>query len=616
MKPTIVTQSRSRPFFPPRLIIASACILTSVSPLSYGEEMDSLDDVVVTASRTAETTDETLGPVTVISRQAIERSQASSVLELLNRTPGLQVTTSGGPGSASGIFLRGTKSAQTLVLIDGMKMNAPDSGSASLEFLDPSQIERIEIVRGPRSTLYGADAIGGVIHIFTRQGKGKPALTVKTSVGSRTTGNHSINFGGKTGSTRFNLQAGLFETQGYDRTGQSGDDHAYRNKSLSGSLSHALNNSLTLGATFSHNEGKTEYDNGIKDSYPATYFNNTSVNTRASFRINDRWLTRLNLGLSKIANENKISGNPGSETTTKRYAANWVNDIAWADNQQMVTGVDYAHEDVNSSNNYAVDSRYNVGFYAQNTTTFSNSELQTGLRQDHNEAYGNNTTGNISWGFNLPADMRLIASYGTAFRAPTFADLYFPGYENPDLKAETAQNVELSLQGKLSASTHWSVNAYQNTMKDMLEFDMKASKMKNINKARIRGLELNLTTALAQWQLNTNLTFVNPENRSGDNAGNTLIYRADKLFNVNIDRAFGRWSFGATVRAQSASWSDAQNTVEVPGFVTADLRASVQMCPTLKTELKIVNVLDKEYSTSYGYRDEPRGAFVTLSWTP
>ncbi len=612
--------SRSFPFSHAQRVIATACLLIIVSPLSYGETVNNLDDVVVTASRTAETTDETLAPVTVISRQDIERNQATSVVELLNKTPGLQVTTSGGPGSASGIFLRGTKTAQTLVLIDGMKMNAPDSGSASLELLDPSQIERIEIVRGPRSTLYGADAIGGVINIFTRQGRGKPELMVKTSVGSRTTGNHSINFGGKTGNTRFNLQGNLFETHGYDRTTpQSGDDDAYRNKSFSGSLSQTLNKTLILGTTFSHNQGKTEYDNGDNGdngSYPTTYFNNTAINTYASLNVNDLWLTRLNLGYSDLVSDNKIAGNPNSTTTGKRYCANWLNDIAWAGNQRLVTGMDYAHEHVNSSNHYTVDSRYNVGIYAQNTTTFSHSALQTGLRRDHNEAYGDNTTGHISWSVNLPAHMRLIASYDTAFRAPTFIDLYFPGYENPDLKAETAQNYELSLQGKLSPSAHWSVNAYQNTMEDMLEYDLQTHKTKNISKALIRGLEFNLTTQLAQWQLNTNLTFVNPENRSGDNAGNTLLYRADKLLNITIDRIVGRWSVGGTVRAQSASWSDPQNTVEVPGFVTADLRVSVQMTSTVKTQLRVVNVLDKEYSTVNGYVDEPRGVFVTLSWTP
>ncbi len=207
-----------------------------------------------------------------------------------------------------------------------------------------------------------------------------------------------------------------------------------------------------------------------------------------------------------------------------------------------------------------------LGCLPQNVTSMEHGELQLGGRYDKNEAYGDKTTGSVSWGVNLPHQMRLVTSYGTAFRAPTFMDLYYPGSERPDLKPETAKNAEIELRGQFGDASQWSVNLYQNRMSDMLIWGNGG--MENIEDARIQGIELSLTTVLVNWDINANASFLDPENKT---TGKQLLRRAEQLFNLNVDRDFGRWSVGGTFRAQGSSWNDVGNTQKVAGFGTMDL---------------------------------------------
>ncbi|WOG26697.1 TonB-dependent receptor domain-containing protein [Endozoicomonas sp. 8E] len=588
--------------------------------LQASEEIIELEEVVVTASRTAQSVDEALAPVTVITREEIERSQATSVPELLSKTPGMQIEQSGGPGSKVGIFLRGTRTAQTLILIDGVKASSMDFGEAPIQHLDPDQIQRIEIVRGPKSSLYGANAVGGVIQIFTRKGTGNPKLTVKVGGGSRGTGDYGLNYGGEVDGTRFNLGARLFETQGYNRTfatsGLDADDDAYRDKSLSGSISKRYSSGLEAGLSFTHVEGKSEYDSSFNTENTYTLFNSTEFNGFVFVPVTEQWGTRLDIGYGIDKRDDKGSTTYPSYATTKRNTFSWQNDLNWTENQFLVTGIDYSDEHLTeSSNEYGVEDQYNIGVFAQNTSTFSRSELQIGLRRDKHEVYGYNNTGNIAWGIDLPKGMKIIASYGTAYRAPTLGDYYTPAGPNLTLKPETAKNKELELSG-LVGDSRWSVNIFQNDINDMLEYNSDAQKTENIEKARIRGIEFVLSTELFGWHTRSNMTFLDPEFRGDLYNGNVLYRRAKQLFVLDTNRVYGKWSVGGTFRAQGKTYNDQANTKEVAGFGTVDLRMAYQLTTELKTEAKVVNLMDKEYSSNLGYRDEPRGVFFTLTWTP
>ncbi|WP_211824974.1 TonB-dependent receptor domain-containing protein [Kistimonas asteriae] len=598
----------------------------------HAEDVYEMDNVVVTASRTAQTIDETLAPVTVISRKDIEQSQASSVPELLKRVPGMQVATTGGAGSTTSIYLRGTKTAQTLVLLDGHRIDSATSGSASLQHINPDMIERIEVVRGPRSSLYGADAVGGVIQIFTRKGHADPRLSLKVGAGSRGTSEYGVNYGGNVEGTRFNIGGKLFETNGYDntaiKTGYAGDDDAYRNKSFTASVSHTFDNQIEAGFNLLHSEGKNEYDNTWNtDVRPYDEFRFSTVNAFLNLPVTDSWTTRINTGYSNELGENFQKMPNGTHTKngsikSMRNTASWLNDVAWADNQLLTTGIDYTNDRIDTKpTSYSVNSRYNKAVFVQNQSSFENSDLQVGLRRDKNEAFGYKTTGNISWGVNLSDDYRLISSYGTAFRAPSMMDLYYPGSENPDLKPEKSKNAEIELRGIINDTSHWSVTAFQNDMDDMLIWfstGPMTGYMENVEKARIRGIEASLTTQLAAWDITASATYLDPKNLSDDPKvkDKVLQRRARQLFSLDADRTFGRFSFGGTLRAQGKSYDDVENHDRLSGFATVDLRTSYRFTPAVKGELKLVNLMDKEYQTTKSYEGEPRGVFVSMTWTP
>ena len=596
--------------------ISVAVTLATIAGNAHAELIHRMDQVVVTAARRAETVDETLAPVTIINRQEIERSQVTSVTELLSQVPGVQIASNGGLGSKSGVFIRGTSTEQTLILMDGQKINTAQAGAAPLEYLDPDQIERIEVVRGPRSTLYGADAVGGVINIITRKGAGTPGFTFKAGGGSRKTGEYSANFGGESGSTRFNIGARLFETAGYDRTatrvGFDGDDDAFRNKSASASLSHDFGH-ISTGVNISHTQGKAEYDVNWPTSpqgLPISNFELTNINTFVTANINNVWASRLEIGALRDGLEDE--GPSPSHAINKRYSVSWVNELAWADNQFLITGFDYADDHTVTSYQYTADERNNTGIFAQNLTSFNTSELQLGARYDNNEAHGGKTTGQVSWGFQLARQLRLVASYGTAFRAPTFMNLYSVPSGDPDLNPETAKNAEIELRGQLNNESHWSINVYHNDIDDLIIYS--EGKMRNVEKARIQGIEFATTTRIQDWDINASFSLLNPENRT---LGTWLVRRSRQLFAVRTDKEFGRWSLGGTFRGQGSAWDSTDNkTKKISGFGTVDLRASFSIAEDLKTQLKVVNLLDKEYSTAEGYIDEPRGVFATLIWSP
>ena len=619
----------------PLALVTAAIIGSSVTGMTQAEEAIKLGDVVVTASRTAQSIDETLAPVTVITREDIERKQATSVTELLDTVPGVSVTTNGGPGSNASIFIRGADFEETLVLVDGQRIGSATLGTTSIQYLDPQQIDRIEVVRGPRSSLYGADAIGGVIQIFTRKGHGKPKLMVRAGTGSRDTNQLGVNFSGSVDKTSYNLGASLFETQGYDFTndnfssnaGKNLDKDAYRNKSLSANFSHQLDDALELGASFTHVEGKNEYDDKYSTAkYAHQEFKTTAVKAYGNLEVNDAVISKLDLGYSKNHSNDVVTGKDDSKFVTKRVSATWQNDIALSETQLLTAGLDYYKDSIESSNVYADpktgkehDSRYNYAAFAQDQISFNGADLQVGLRADKNEAYGTNNTGNISLGFDLPTGQRLISSFGTGFKAPTFNNLYFPKVGNPDIKPERSKNYELELRGQ-NQGVKWSFIVFRNDIKDLIDWapdpipsDPYRYTPSNVADARLQGLESSISTNVSGWALSSAITLLDPKNQKSDKV---LVRRARQSFKANADRNIGKYSIGGTLKAQSHSFEDDANKKRIAGFTTADLRMAYQFDSALKGELKLTNVFDKDYENARGYRAEPRGAFVTFIWTP
>ncbi|KQO28559.1 TonB-dependent receptor [Pseudomonas sp. Leaf83] len=600
--------------------------------LSLAAEPYVAEPLVVTSGRLAEPQAQATAATTVFERDDIERLQVSSVTELLERVPGLSVVRTGGAGSQTGVFLRGTSTAQTLVLVDGQRIAAASSGTSSLEFLAPEQIERIEVVRGARSALYGSDAIGGVIQIFTRQGDGQGLKPyARLAAGSDSTYQRTLGLSGGDKRTRFHLGAALDETAGIDATrdsfGANGDDDAYRNRSFSLNLSHRFNDNLQVGVSALDQRGQVEYDDVFTGLLPTTDFQVSSLSGFIDGHLNEHWSSRLEIGHSKDQRDTGDDSLAAPDYsfftyTTYRDSASWVNTLTLTDHQQILAGADWYEDRLHSSTAFAEDSRWNRAAFVQHRYTGDTFSTELGLRHDDNQQFGSENTWNAALTLPLNSANDLILSYSEGFRAPTFNDLYDPWAGNPDLQAERSKSYEIQWRSRYSDTGSLQTSVYRTDIEDaIVANEVSFYVPQNVQHARINGFEAAVQQELFGWQGNLALALIDPRDRD---SGHTLLRRAKRTLSLDLDRRFGDVSLGAGWRAVSGRYDDADNEIEMSGYGLLSFRAAWQAMPELGLSLKLDNLLDKDYAEAtystpngrFGYNSAGRTALFAVSWTP
>lgn len=611
------------------------------------EDALKLSDTLITANRDLEARDHSTTASTVFTREDIERLRPSNVLDLLTRVPGVQVATYGGRGAGYSLFIRGTSSAQSLILIDGVRVGSATAGGASLQYLTVEQIERVEVLRGSRSAIYGADALGGVVQIFTRRASGEGLKPyVRLAGGSDGAWERNLGLSGDNGQTRFNLSASLEEVAGYDRTETSYDSDAdhdgYRNRSLAFNVRHRFGERLEAGLSTLDQRGKAEFDNpfGRWDgatftSNPAEPYDRFVISTTAAYldaQVTERWNSRIEFGHSEDKQENFDKLFPGSTVNNNyRDSVSWLNKLALDDANTLRLGADYLNDKVRSSNDFAEPSRWNQAVFVQHGFAGEHFSTELGLRHDKNEQYGSENTFNAA--LTLPVDARnqLVFSYTEGFRVPTFADLYWPvdwssGYVgNPGLSPEQSKGYEIQWRSQIAASTRLEIAAYRTDFRNLLGGGTDPvtglSTQVNVTRARIQGLEANLEQDLLGWQTQLGLSVIDPRSRED---GHTLPYRARRTLSLDVDRRFGDFGVGASWRAVSRSYSDTANEKEVAGHGVVDLRGSWQATNELGFDLTLANLFDQEYSRlsysyggeDYGYREQPLSVMLGMTWSP
>lgn len=588
------------------------------SPLVLANEASTLDTIVVTADRKARTVDEILAPVTVITRKDIEKYQATSLPEVLRRVPSINITNSGGVGKATSVFIRGTNSSHVLVLIDGIKMGSATTGTVAFEDLPLDQVERIEVVRGPRSSLYGSEAIGGVIQIFTRKGgKGfQPEISV--SAGSHNTQKANLNLAGGNDATWYNLNAGTEKTDGFNATANNKEPDAdgYARDSVALRAGHRFSTSTEAEVSLLQAQGNNDYDGSFGNQGE---FVQQAVSGKLRHTVGDKAVLTAQLGQAKDESDNLKDGVFKSRFNTTRNTASLQADVAVSSNGSLTVGIEQQQDKVNSNTTYTVASRDNTGLFGNYQTTLGATQLDISARQDDNEQFGKHTTGGVAVGRDLPNGMRVTAAYGTAFKVPTFNNLYYPFSGDASLQPEESQNTELGVSGKaVSDKVQWSASAFSNSIDNLISYPPPTYKVSQTDKALIQGVELSAGTQLAGWDVNANLTFQKPENSSGADAGKNLMLRPERLANVDIDRDLGQFRVGATLRGESQRYTDTANTEskKLGGYGTLDLRADYKLAKSWTVGAKLSNVLDKDYQTNNGYNQDGVNGLVTVKYAP
>lgn len=599
-----------------KLLCCCAAVL-AVSGVSSHAQESSLNPVVVTATRVAQTENETLAAVTVITRKDIEKSQATNVQELLRGLPGVDFAVSGGYGKETYLFLRGTNAGHTLVLINGVKVGSATAGAPTLQFLPVSEIERIEIVRGPRSSLYGSEAIGGVIQIFTRKGNGPLVPRAEIMLGSLHTNETSAGVSGGSETSWFNIHAGRYATRGIDaRPIELEPDHdGVVNRYGSFRFGYRLATKTEIEIHGLHSNGNTEYDIPAP-SANETNFKNQAGGIQLRTQPTSVWHTSIQSSASRDDSLN-FRG-PGSSVTrfeTKRRMLSWQNDFTLADRQLLTVGYDKQEDLVRSTTDFAKTSRENDAVFALYQGGLYDHDWQASVRHDDNEQFGEHNTGSVAYGYALSPKHRVFISYGTAFRAPGFSDLYWPGpfsAGNPNLKPEESKSYEIGVSGK-SVDNRWAIQVFRTEIENLIVLTGPLFLPTNVNHATISGVELLGSTHVGNWDFSGNFTYLDP---TDETTGNYLKRRSRHIAKVDIDRQIGNTEIGAGLVAHSERYENEQNTIRLGGYTIFNLRAQHRFSRDWKLGGRIENATDKEYRTVDGYNSVGRAYYMTLSYQP
>ena len=600
------------------------------------EDALKLPQTLITGSRQVEARSDSSSANTVFTRGDIDRLQPTSLTDLLGRVPGVQVARSGGRGGLPGIYIRGTKSAQSLVLVDGQRMANATSADSNLQYLNIDQIERVEVLRGSRSVIYGSDAIGGVIQIFTRRGADQaPQLRLHSAIGSYGSSLNSAGVSGGDTQTRFNLSAALENTAGINRTRESfpsdNDHDAYRNNSLNLNFSHQLTEQLEFGLTALKNVGKTELDNPSGRWDPATGnisgqqqysdFDISSVGSFVDAQLTERWNSRLELGHSENREKTRDKLSPDIYSfNTYRNSLNWQNNLTLDDKNSLILGADAYEDSVRSNTPFDKDNRWNRAAFIQHRFAGDYFSTELGLRHDSNQQFGSNNTWSASLTVPLNANNDVLLSYSEGFRAPTFNDLYYPDYGNPALKPEHSKSYEVQWRSQLSASSRLETSLYRTDIRDAIVADTQWIQQ-NIGAARITGFESALQQEWFGWQSSLGIAIIDPRDRE---TGHTLSRRARRTLSLDLDRQFDRLGVGASWQAVSRSYNDEKNERPIAGYGLLGLRGNWKVSPQVRLDLKVDNVLDKTFTRAlydynanyYAYREERRTVQLAITWTP
>ena len=579
----------------------------------YAAEQEEQEAVIVTATRTAQTADESLASVNVITRDDIEQSQAQDIMQLLNLQVGIDVARTGGPGQSTSLFLRGTDSNQTLVLIDGVRAASATTGSFAWQHISLTDIERIEIVRGPRGSLYGSDAIGGVIQIFTRNNKG---AHVRGQVGSYNSKLVEAGVGGGD-KLKYSLNVAAQETDGFSATTGSlyPDDDGYRNGSASGRLMIPLSKNTELKFSGWYADSETEYDEGVQESA------NAILDARLLNQTTANWDQILSAGLSK--DDSKFNDAYASSFNTERFMADWQHNVTLALNHLLTAGLSTLNDKVTNidlltdTTVYDESLRNNAAFIALQSQLGQHNFNLSG-RVDDYESFDNHSTGNIAWGYDVQSAMRLTASYGSGFRAPSLNELFSPGFGggfyagNPDLQPETSRTVEFGLRYKSDPNQHLRISIYRNAIENLIANEGVNFQSINIDEVQIDGLELEYTYSQPNWSLLANITL----QEAIDTSDNTkLIQRPDEKFSLQLRRALtdeGSVGLEWVYVGERLDGSDKDKILDPYHLI--NLSGVVKMEKNLWLEARIDNLFDEDYELVYGYNTPGLSVFVGVNY--
>ena len=615
-----------------RLIFSALLASVLVAPVAHAQQPNDdeneLEEIVVTATRIPTPLADTLPTTAIITAEDIERIKPQDFGELLKLKSGIGFRDSGGRGSSGGLFVRGTRTEQTLILIDGIRVSSATNGATAIQRIPLEAIERIEIIKGPMSGVYGADAIGGVIQIFTKQFLQEGATgVVNVTAGS----NHLRQYSTRAayGEENYSVSASLSteSTDGINRTtfteGENADRDSFKQNSGSFSLASNPTDELAIELNHVQSSSKTEYDN-TRPSHGKNWYSLGKLATTALHIENEHSENIRLSGTFGTTKDYLKSNNPGGfghgnnfETTKTDYSIQA--DLIFSAQNQVSVGVDYQKDKVESNNvPYGESDRTNKGIFLLWQYQGDRSSSAVSMRNDRNSAYSSNSNYSLQQSFDISNQYKIIASYGTAFRAPTFNQLYWPGFGTPDLKPEKSKSLELSLRANLD-EVSWQINAYHTKIKDFISPSDES--VSNIDSSTLKGIEIELSRQWDDYNFDANLDYLDAQD---DKTGMFLSDRARAAASIELGKQTDNLYVGVDAfiehsRFDSIGFGESAKLLRLPGYALWGITANYQFSDKLSISGRIDNLFDKEYVTNlineqHSYRNEGRTIEMSLEY--
>lgn len=605
-------------------------ILLSVAgglPVSSVAANETLNPLVVTASRIAEDTGRTSADVTVIDRQQIESSQAATVLDLLRSQAGMDVETSGGPGKSSFLYLRGSSSGQVLVLIDGARVSSTTTGGFDWSSLTTLNIERIEIVRGPQSTLYGSDAMGGVVQIFTRKGSGTPKVELGGEYAGRYgdgSGHASVS-GATDSGIHYSLAGEARRSRGFSVAANGTEADHFRFNGFSGRIGMPVGEGeIELTGRFAHSE------NGLDGGFPfGDVLNFTSSNDQSSYGLkgsyplNDYWESSLALAQfdEKLVLRDPVNITNNADITSRIQRLSWQNSLDF-DAFSLLAGFDMNRDKgVNGSQNIDVSRTQKAGFA---TVGFHHEmiDLHAGLRVDNNDTISNKTTYRVGGAVFPMQGLKLTANYGTGFKLPSINDLYWPASAwssgNANLKPEESKgwDVGIAYQRQYeSLSVDTSIVWFTQDFTNLISWAETAPwfwQPSNVGKATTRGLEISTAVKYDIFSLRGNWTILDAKNSTD---GTWLNRRSKESGSFTAGISLHGFDGEVQWYVVGPCFAGVGNTSPMAGYQRTDVRLAYRVNNMIRVHLRAENITDEVYEEITGYGVAGRTVYTGLSLT-
>ena len=600
-------------------------------------------DVFVTATRTSIPKKNVIADITLISEEEIKLAGSSSLPELLQRQPGIEISNNGGQGKVSTLFLRGASSTHSVILLDGIRIDSATAGLTAIENIPLSQIEKIEIVRGPASSLYGQDAIGGVIQIFTKKGLNgfKPYISFGYGKYNTSIAQGGIRGGDDTTSYAINLSSQ--NSRGFSafepNTNPAAtaniynlDKDGYRNKSVSASLSHKINEKLDINFQYFLSQGKNKYDNRYANYDPNIDWKNTqdqeSLSGTFNSQLTNYWKSsfRVGLGIDDYVEKQRsisyVTREVDNVYKTIQNQITWQNDILLPLGS-LVLLYDKLDQKINvTDTSYSKKDRQNDAYMIGYNLNQANHNFQANVRKDFNSVYRDATTGNIGYSYAIDSNWSIASSFGTAFRSPTFNYLYAGSSANPDLQPEKSKNIEAQLKYQSDAE-FFSFVTFKNKITDFIISDGTTGyRPYNINTAEIYGATVSSSHFMNHFQVKSSFTVQSPMNESADKY---LPRRSNFFGTVGLNYFIQNWNLGFEATGSGNRYNDAANLFNIPGYIKTNLFADYQINKNLTMNARVDNVLGKNYTYAYEgnpttdgfrYQTPSQSFFISLRYEP